>query len=139
MKKQMLVAAILALTTGAAGCRTMQGAKEDAQSAANTVGNAAEAAFTDQGAEAVLAGSIGVVDGRTRAVLRDMGFTVTDADYDDNAREREYEARSGDRVVKVELEARSASTTEVDLTYRVGTNYDREQARDVIRRIQARR
>ncbi|MET0399656.1 MAG: hypothetical protein ABW277_22900 [Longimicrobiaceae bacterium] len=144
MTKKLLVAArlaaVLALTSATFGCRTMQGAREDAESAANAVGNAAEAVFTDQGAEAVVQGSISDVDRRTRAVLGDMGMTITGADYDDNAMEREYEARSGDRVVHVELESRSPTTTQVDVSYRVGqANYEKEQARDIIRRIQQRR
>lgn len=143
MTNKMLVAvrlaAILVVTSATFGCRTMQAAGEDVESAAGAVGNAAEAAFTDQGAEAVVQGSIADVDRRTRAVLQGMGLTITGADYDDNATEREYEARGGDRVVRVELESRSAATTEVDVSYRVGeTNYEKDQARDIIRRIQQR-
>lgn len=144
MKKQMLMAArlaaVVALTSASFGCRTVEGAREDASSAANTVSNAVEAVFTDQGAEATIQGSISDVDRRTRAVLRGMGLTVTEADYDDNATEREYEARGGDRVVHVELESRSATMTEIDVSYRVGaTDYQKGQARDVIRRVQQQR
>lgn len=131
--------AILAITSASFGCRTVQGAREDVTSAANTVGNVAEAVFTDQGAEALVQGSIADVDRRARAVLQDMDMAITGTDYDDNATEREYEARSGDRVVKVELESRSATSTQVEVSYRVGeTNYEKEQARDIIRRIQQR-
>ena len=133
------LAVVAAITLGAHGCRTVQAAGEDIESAAGTVSNAAEAAFTDQGAEAVVQGSISDVDRRTRAVLQDMGMTITGTDYEDNATERQFEARSGDRVVRVELESRSATTTEVDVSYRVGdVNYEKEQARDIIRRIQQR-
>ena len=37
------------------------------------------------GAEASLAGSIQELDRRTRTVLRNMGFTLTDAEYDDDS------------------------------------------------------
>lgn len=144
MKKQMRMAtrlaAVLAITSASFACRTVEGAREDAQSAGTTVVQAAEAVFTDQGAEAVIAGSISQVDRRTRMVLRNMGFTVTEADYDDNAREREYEAKMGDRTVRIELEWRSATTTEVDVSYRIGaTNYEKGQARDILNRIQQQR
>lgn len=144
MNKQMLLAArlaaVLALTSASFACRTVEGAREDASSAANTVSTAVEAVFTDQGAEATIQGSIADVDRRTRAVLSGMGLTLTEADYDDNAMEREYEARNGNRVVHVELESRSASTTEVDVSYRVGaTDYRKGEARDIIRRIQQQR
>ena len=144
MTKQTLIATRLALVVAAvataAGCRTAQAARDDVSSAAGSVSTAVEAVFTDQGAEAVVGGSIADVDRRTRAVLRGMGMTLTDAEYDDNAREREYEARVGDRVAKVELEWRSATTTEVDVSVRVGaTDYRKGEARDIISRIQAQR
>ncbi|HEV2125067.1 MAG TPA: hypothetical protein VGW38_20145 [Chloroflexota bacterium] len=144
MRKQILMTArlatILAITAASFGCQTAQGAREDVAEAATTIGNVVEAVFTDQGAEAVVQGSIADVDRRTRAVLREMGLTLAEAEYDDNATEREYEARGGDRVVHVELEARSATTTEIEVSYRVGeTNYEKEQAREIIRRIQQRR
>lgn len=103
-------------------------------------GGSLEAVFTDQGAEAVIQGSISDVDRRARAVLREMGMTLTAAEYDDNAREREYHATSGDRTAHVELEWRTATTTEVDVSYRIGaTNYEKGQARDIITRIQRHR
>lgn len=144
MNKQMLLAvrltAVVALTSASFACRTVEGAREDASSAANTVSTAVEAVFTDQGAEATIQGSISDVDRRTRAVLTAMGMTITEADYDDNAMEREYEARSGDRVAHVELESRGATTTEVEVSYRVGTtDYRKGEARDIIRRIQQQR
>ena len=144
MKHRMLIAGrlgiILATTVAAAACRTAQGAREDARSAANAVENAAEAVFTDQGAESLVQGSIAEVDRRARAVLADMGMELTKASYEDNATEREYEARSGDRVGHVKLVSRGAGATHVNVSYRVGrVDYDREQARTIILRIHRRR
>lgn len=142
--KSMLAATRLALVLALAGtsfaCRTARAAGEDVRDAASTVGDAAEAVFTDQGAEVVIGSSIADVDRRTRAVLRGMGMTLGEMDYDDNATEREYEGRSGDTVVHVELESRGASSTEIEVSYRTGqVNYDKERARDIIRRVQAQR
>lgn len=144
METQMLMApllaAVVALTSPSFGCRTVEGARGDGSSEANTVSTAVETIFTDEGADATIQGSRSDVDRRTRAVLRDTGLMVTDAEYGDNATEREYEARGDDRVVHVELESRIATTTEVEVSYRlVTTGYRKGEARDVIRRIQQQR
>jgi hypothetical protein len=106
--------------------------------AAAGAGAAAGITLTNQGAESVVQGSIADVDRRTRAVLRDMGLTLADAAYEDNATEREYEARgSGDRVVHVKLEARGTTSTNVNVSSREGRlDYDKDAARDIISRIQ---
>ncbi len=144
MKMQMLTAArlafVLTIASASFACQTARGARADAESAVNTVGNAAEAVFTDQGAELVIQSPIADVDRRTRAVLTGMGMTLGRAEYDDNAAEREYEARSGDTVVHVELESRGAGATEIEVSHRTGqVNYDKNRARDLIRRVQAQR
>jgi hypothetical protein len=120
----------LVLVAGTFGCRT---------AAAGAAGAAAAVMLNDQGAEALVQGSIGDVDRRTRAVLRDMGLQMTEADSEDNATEREYEARSGERVVHVKLEARGSST-EVNVSSREGRlDYDKDHARTIISRIQRQR
>lgn len=143
MRKQTLkifrLGLILAVAPATVACATARGVEQDARSAANTAGNAVQAVFTDQGAEAVVQGSIADVERRTRAVLQQMGLAIADVEYDDGATEREFVGRSGDRTAHVKLEARSPSTTEVNASYRVGTaDYDREEARNIIARIQQR-
>lgn len=140
MRTAARLAAVVVMASATFGCRTVQGAREDAQNAGESAVQAVESVFTDQGAEAVIAGSIADVDRRTRLVLREMGLTMDEVRFDDNARERDYEAKGGDRTVRVELEVRTATTTEIEVKYRVGaTNYEKGQAQDVIRRVQARR
>lgn len=144
MMKQMLKTArfamILAIAPATFACRTMHAAGEDIKDAASTVGDAAEAVFTDQGAEAVIGGSIRDVERRTMTVLRGMGMTIADVDYEDNATEREYHAVMGDRKVHVKLETQSATATKIQASYRQGTlDYDKNQARTIISRVQQQR
>ena len=132
------LAASLALATAlssAAGCGRA------ATGAAAAVSGAAAVVLNDQNAEAEVAGSLAEVDGRAKRVLRDMGLLLVDAAAEDNATEYEYEARSGDRVVHVKLERRTATTTKLAVSSRVGTtiNYDVSHARMVVERIQQQR
>ena len=93
--------------------------------------------LNDQNAEAEIPGSLEVVDGRAKRVLRDMGLLMVDAAAEDKATEFEYEARNGDRVVHVKLERISPTVTKVAISSRVGTtlDYDVTHARMVVDRI----
>ena len=136
---------LLIVALPAAGCRTARTATEEVQQAGAAAGAAVTEAFaainpTDQGAESLVSGSISDVDRRTRAVLSGMGLQVTKTEMEDNATEREYEARSGDRVVHVKLEAQGATGTQVNVSSREGTlDYDKNHARMIVERIQRQR
>lgn len=119
----------------AAGCRS-------AAATAVAAGVAGAAiVLNDQNAEAELPGSLREVDGRAKRVLREMGLLMVDAAAEDNATELEYEARSGERVVHLKFERRTANTTKLSISSRVGTtlNYDVSHARMVLERIQQQR
>lgn len=128
----------VALLFGAAGCRSASTATTVAAGAA---GVAAAIVLNDQNAEAEIAGSIGDVDRRARVVLSGMGLQIAKSASENGAREREYEARSGDRVVHVKLEQRAAGVTKASVSSRMGTtpNYDVTHARMIVERIQQQR
>lgn len=132
----LVLAAALALP--AAGCRSASTATTVAAGAA---GAAAAIVLNDQNAEADIAGSIGDVDRRARVVLSGMGLQIVQSSSENNAMEREYEARSGDRVVHVKLEQRAPGLTKASVSSRTGTtlNYDVSHARMVVERIQQQR
>ena len=100
---------------------------------------AAAVALTDQNAEGEASGSLSEMDRRTRAVFASMGLGITKSSTENGGTEREYEARSGDRVVHVKLEQPSGSaTTKVSVSSRRGTtlDYDVSHARTVLAQIQ---
>ena len=116
---------VLLLVSGLAvsGCQTARSASQEVPTAE---GASAAIEPTGQGAESVVAGSLSEVDRRTRAVLAEMGLQVTARAMEDDAAEREYEARNGDRVVHVKLTAREASSTAVNVSSRERTlDYDK--------------
>jgi len=132
MKKQMLrLALVLAIAPAAYGCRTA------ATVGAGAAAGAAAATQINQNAEAVIASPIADVDTRARAVLQIRGMTLTDAEYEDNATEREYEARQGDNVAHIKLVANGANSTRVAVSYRRGAvDYSKDQAQQILRLIQ---
>ena len=132
---------VLLSVIAAAGCRTARTAADEVGDAAGAAGRAiASINPTNQGAESLVQGSISGVDRRTRAVLSSMGLQLTKAEYEDNATEREYEARGGERVVHVKLEARGTTSTQVNVSSREGRlDYDKSHARTILERIQRQR
>lgn len=127
-----------ALALPAAGCRSGSTA---AAAAAGAAGAAAAIVLNNQNAEADIAGGIADVDRRTRVVLAGLGLQIVDEATEDNATEREYEARRGDRVVHVKLIGRAANSTRVAVSSRLGTtvDYDVTHARMIVQRIQQQR
>lgn len=118
----------------AAGCGSKTGTV-----AAAAAGTAAAVVLTDQNAEGHAEGDIADLDRRTRAVFADMGLEITKRSSENNDTEREYEARSGDRVVHVKIEQQAGEpTTKVSVSSRRGTtlDYDVSHARMVLQRIQ---
>ncbi|HEV2147160.1 MAG TPA: hypothetical protein VGR37_07140 [Longimicrobiaceae bacterium] len=102
-------------------------------------GAAAAVALSDQNAEGEAHGTLAELDRRTRAVFASMGLQITKSSTETSGSEREYEARSGDRVVHVKLEQPAGShMTKVSVSSRRGTtlDYDVSHARTVLARIQ---
>lgn len=107
--------------------------------AAAAAGTAAAVVATNQNAEAEVHGSLAELDRRTRSVFSEMGLQITKSSSENNDTEREYEARSGDRVVHVKLEQPAGGhMTKVSVSSRRGTtvDYDVSHARMVLQRIQ---
>ena len=131
MTKRMLAFALAFAIVPAAGCRTA------ATVGAGAAAGAAAATTVNQNVEATIAAPIATVDTRARAALRVRGMTVTDANYEDNATEREYEARQGDNVAHLKLIANGANSTRVAVSYRRGAvDYSRDEAQRILTLIQ---
>lgn len=126
--------AVMLLALAAAGCG---GTTRTVAAAAG--GTAAAAALNDQNAEGTAQGSVDDLERRTRAVLGGMGLQITKASSENADTEREFEGRSGDRVVHVKIEQQGGgSTTKVSVSSRRGTtlDYDVSHARSVLQQIQ---
>ena len=132
MKKQILrLALVLAIAPAAYGCRTA------ATVGAGAAAGAAAATQVNQNVEATINAPIATVDSRARAALQIRGMTMTEAAYEDNATEREYEARQGDNVAHIKLVANGANSTRVAVSYRRGQlDYSKEEAGQILRLIQ---
>ncbi|HLL82335.1 MAG TPA: DUF3568 family protein [Longimicrobium sp.] len=132
MKKQILrLALVLAIAPAAYGCRTA------ATVGAGAAAGAAAATQVNQNVEATINAPISTVDSRARAALQIRGMTMTEAAYEDNATEREYEARQGDNVAHIKLVANGASSTRVAVSYRRGQlDYSKDEAQQILRLIQ---
>ncbi|HEX8673428.1 MAG TPA: DUF3568 family protein [Longimicrobium sp.] len=132
MKKQMLrLALVLAIAPAAYGCRTA------ATVGAGAAAGAAAATQVNQNVEATINAPIATVDSRARAALQIRGMTLTDASYEENATEREYEASQGDNVAHVKLVSNGANSTRVAVSYRRGrVDYSKDEAQQILRLIQ---
>jgi hypothetical protein len=131
----MALVVLLPLFTVACGSRT-------GTAAAAAAGTAAAVVLSDQHAEGEAHGTIAEMDRRTRAVFASMGLQITKSSTENNNTEREYEARSGDRVVHVKLQQPAGShMTKLSVSSRRGTtlDYDVSHARMVLQRIQQQR
>ena len=128
---------VVSLAVAASGC----GGSKTTAAAAGAAAAGAAIVLNDQNAEADVSGSIAEVDRRTQAVFSSLELQIARSASEDNQREREYEGRSGNRVVHVKLEQRGPNTTKVSVSSRVGTtmNYDVSHARMVLERIQRQR
>ncbi|HEY0154635.1 MAG TPA: DUF3568 family protein [Longimicrobium sp.] len=132
MKKQMLrLALVLAIAPAAYGCRTAT------TLGAGAAAGAAAATQVNQNVEATINAPIATVDSRARAALQIRGMTLTDASYEENATEREYEATQGDNVAHIKLVSNGASSTRVAVSYRRGrVDYSKDEAQQILRLIQ---
>ncbi len=127
-------ALLVLLPLFAAGCGSRTGSV-----AAAAAGTTAAVVMSNQNAEGEAHGTLAEMDRRTHAVFASMGLEITKSSTENNGTEREYEARSGDRVVHVKLEQPAGShMTKVSVSSRRGTtlDYDVSHARTVLQRIQ---
>ena len=131
MKKIITLGLVLAVAPVANGCRTA------ATVGAGAAAGAAAATTINQNVEATIAAPIATVDTRARAVLQIRGMTLTDANYEDNATEREYEGKQGDNVAHIKLVSMGANSTRVAVSYRrSAVDYSRDEAQRILTLIQ---
>jgi hypothetical protein len=132
MTKQMRLAAmILAIVPAVYGCRTA------AAVGAGAAAGAAAATTINQNVEATINAPIATVDTRARAALAVRGMQMTDASYEDNATEREFEGRQGDNVAHIKLVSQGPSSTRVAVSYRrSAVDYSRDEAQRILTLIQ---
>lgn len=126
--RMMLLAPLLAL--GAAGCVvTAAGA-----------GAAAAIAYTGRGARSLVDAPLPEVLERARAVFRDQGIEVVAPDDDATENDVTLAGRRGDQEIRVEMERETDATTDVQvLVWTSPVEWNRQAARDLLRRIVARR
>lgn len=119
-------AAVLALMlAGTGGC---------AAAAVAGAGAAGGIYLTNQGAEGVVEGSMAQVAQRTTAVLSEMNIEVTGHKME--ADEHEWEGKSGDMTVHVEVSRESDTTSKVSVSARKNmVDYDKDYARSILQRI----
>lgn len=131
MNRKMLAFALAFAIVPAAGCRTA------ATVGAGAAAGVAAATQVNQNVEATINAPIATVDTRARAALQVRGMTMTDAAYEDNATEREFEGRQGDNVAHIKLIANGANSTRVAVSYRRGQlDYSKDEAQNILRLIQ---
>lgn len=133
IKMALRLALVLAIAPAAYGCRTA------ATVGAGAAAGAVAASTVDQNVTATLATPISEVDRRARAVFASMGMAITAAEFQDNATEREYDARSGDNIAHIKMVA-EGDRTKVSVSYRRGrVDYSKTEAQNILDRIQAAR
>ena len=131
MKRILTLGLVLAVAPVANGCRTA------ATVGAGAAAGAAAATQINQNVEATISAPIATVDTRARAALQVRGMAVTDAAYEDNATEREYEARQGDNVAHIKLVSMGTNSTRVAVSYRRGAlDYSKDEAQRILTLIQ---
>lgn len=119
----LLLAAAVALLS--AGCMT---------AAVAGAGAAAGVHMTGNNATSVVQGSLAAVDGRTQAVLSEMGIQVDERKEETNG--VEYKGSARGMEIRVELDAMPEGTTQVRASARKNpVEWDNDFARDIVRSI----
>lgn len=122
---RLAAVAVLVLALPAAGCL-----------AAAAGGAAAGIYLTTRGAEALVEGSVDEIATRTEAVFREMEITQTGSSTERSGDIREVKGTRGDLEITARIERESPMTAQVEVTARQNVaQYDKEYARDVLRRI----
>lgn len=116
----------LSLVAVAAGCTA---------AVAAGAGAGAAIAYNERGAESKVAGTVNQVFARAQGVFRDMNITETAQDNGSD-QERELKGRRGDLEITVDIQRESEGMVSVNVyAQRSMVDWDREYARDVVRRI----
>lgn len=93
--------------------------------------------LTTRGAQGVIEGSVADVDRRTGLVLAEQNITITDRDVSRGGEKIEIKGKTADgKDVRIEMNRKSATTTEVDVEVRESpVVWDQDRARDILQRI----
>jgi len=99
-------------------------------------GAAAGVYLSDRSASALVEGPLADAENRTRAVLRELGITVTETRSASDGSRREFRGHTTELDVVVELEARGSVSTHVTATARrSAVEFDRAYAERLVQRI----
>jgi hypothetical protein len=99
-------------------------------------GAAAGVYLSDRGATALVEGPIADAENRARAVMRELGITVTETRATSDGSRKEFRGTTAELDVAVALEARSAVSTQVTATAKRSTvEFDRAYAERLVQRI----
>jgi hypothetical protein len=92
--------------------------------------------LTTRGASSLVNASVDDVAGRTRAVFQDMKITVLKSSEENGGDKRSLSGQTGDLEVDVDLERKSPTTTNVEVTAKRNVaDYDKNFAKNVLSRI----
>ena len=103
-------------------------------------GAAGAIAYTNRGATSVVSGSVDQVFERAVAAFQQAGVTETGRSTEDSGRQRTLVGTKAEYEVTAEVKRSTDSTANVEITARKSTvEYDREMAKDILKRILAAR
>ena len=99
-------------------------------------GAAGAIAYTNRGAESVVAGTVDEAFNRTVVAFQQAGITETGRATENSGRVRKLIGKKGEVEVTAELNWSTESTTKVEITAKENAvEYDKELAKDVLHRI----
>lgn len=128
MRWKLLGSAILAIgaSVAASGCIA----------AAAGAGAATGIYLTSRGAESLVEGSVEEVAARTQAAFREFDITHTREVTERGGDIRNFEGTTGESTVTVNLERKSPTTTNVEVTVRKNeVEWDKEHAQEILASI----
>lgn len=99
-------------------------------------GAAAGIYLSDRSASALVEGPLPDAENRVKAVMRELGISVTETRAASDGSRKEFRGRTAELDVVVELEARGSVSTYVTATARRSTvEFDRNYAERLVQRI----
>ena len=120
------LALVVALAAGGTGC----------VAAAAGAGAGAGLYLTSRGASGQVNGDMATLTARTRSVFTEMGIQMTGTETDDGGDEVELRGTREGMDITVEIERKSATTSEVNVSARKSeVEWDKDYARQILSRI----
>ena len=127
-KRPALAVLLLAVVTPfAAGCIAAAGA---------AAGAAGAVAYSERGARSEVAASADSVVGAVETTFSSMEIAITERSRKEDGSETHLKGKKGDIEVSVDITRDQSPTTKIQVTARRNlVDYDREYARDILRKI----